>query len=723
MAGLLKSHQTWVAVAAFFFAVLVTGPIGNRLWDWPHAWPWAIAGLVVALLLAGWRWRANERAAKVEANSRSFVADQARREDLRQQIALCKPAEHLQPEDLGFQRLWPDQEADPRFRPFYPDYVPRRMVPFDEVAESRTGASYDEATLREALAAGRGFVLLGPPTMGKSRTLYEVVSRLEGWTVVSPKRDRPTPPPEVFATLLAGERVVLLLEDLNDYAEATVDLAVFCGSNGLGKTQAWAVAATCRDGPELGVVREALGRSLGRFYDDIPLKLALLPQTAEEKGQVALGAGNREWDPESADNYPTPGTIVMEQALRFMRGRFLRLSPDHRDALQALKLLAEAGVLPFYQRRLQVVLERVFHRPAPHLRDWLEDLGEDAFLRRPSAQDPILAEPAYLQDAVVSYQDGRHPQDDFRQLLVALKDIDDAYGAASIGYTYAVTMNDHAQAMEAYDVARELRPDAPYILVNRAASLHALGRFEEALSDTEAALRQEPAVPEALANRGAALGDLGRYDEALADLDAAIELGGKSLEIRISRATALKALGRHGQALEAINDVLRIAPAHPGALSVRGGLSVELGRCEEALRDLDASLRLHPNHPKTNYNRGLALKGLGRLVEALEAFDESLKALEELPQVLPERFLAVYNRAMVLVALGRNEEALTGFASAVKLRPDDAPALYNRGVTLCDLGRYDEALASFSAALKERPCDPTYLNACDYALVKLDSDR
>ncbi len=87
-----------------------------------------------------------------------------------------------------------------------------------------------------------------------------VARGLHGWMVVSPKKDQPTPPREAFDELFANQRVVLLLEDLNDFAAASVDLPAFCGPNGLGRARVWAVAATCRDGPELGAVKEAQGR-------------------------------------------------------------------------------------------------------------------------------------------------------------------------------------------------------------------------------------------------------------------------------------------------------------------------------------------------------------------------------------------------------------------------------------------------------------------------------
>ncbi len=56
-----------------------------------------------------------------------------------------------------------------------------------------------------------------------------------------------------------------------------------------------------------------------------------------------------------------------------------------------------------------------------HLVDCLESLATDAFLRRPGRQNPILPEPAYLQDKVVQYADDRQPQDDFPALQDVLK--------------------------------------------------------------------------------------------------------------------------------------------------------------------------------------------------------------------------------------------------------------------------------------------------------------
>ena len=104
----------------------------------------------------------------------------------------------------------------------------------------------DEDRLVHDLSQGRGFVLLGQPLDGKTRTLYEVVRQLTGYHVVRPITDRPTPPDEAFA-LLQRQRVILLLEDLNSYAFRVSDLREFAGK--LSRYAAtWTVAATCRDG-------------------------------------------------------------------------------------------------------------------------------------------------------------------------------------------------------------------------------------------------------------------------------------------------------------------------------------------------------------------------------------------------------------------------------------------------------------------------------------------
>lgn len=711
MSDLVRGHHLWTNLA-ILAAGVVAALVAQRFYDSPDSLPFSILILLIFLGIAGWRWREQRKSQAVGTSRQAILDAQRHREELLGQFSICKRVEDFDPEDLGFERLTPGFASDIRRRPFFAIYLPRQIVPFEEVGFDVPRVAYPESKLRQDLEAGGDFVLLGPPTMGKSRTLFEIVSGLEDWMVVSPKLDSATPSSDVFDELFSGKKVVLVLDDLNDFADAIVDLGTFCGPNGLGKAQAFSVAATCRDGAELGAVKNAQGRTLRRFFDQIQLKLSFLPQTPEEKSRLAASAGRAEWEPATADDYPTPGTIVMEDALVFMRQRYETLPGERRDTLRAIKLLTEAGVLPLHHERIAMTLKSVFRRSEFHLGDCLTGLADDGFLRRPGDQDPVLPESAYLEDVVVRYADDRSVQEDFPALQDSLKVQEDAEGLALLGLTYGMTLANPAKALAAFDIALEIRSDDARFLINRAASLDAMGYHSEALLDIGAALRLDPENPIALLNQGAALGALGHHDEAVASLDAAIALSPNHPDILINRASALSSVGRFNKGLEDANTALKLSPDHPVALNVRGGILAQLGKYPEALADIDASLRLRPNDPKANYNRALALQQLERYQDALDAFDASLA-------VNPAQFLAYFNRGLVLSSLNRDEDALASFDAALEIVPDDIAALNSRGVSLSQLGQLDLALAAFDASLEIQPEYPVAIFNRGVVLEKL----
>jgi tetratricopeptide (TPR) repeat protein len=330
---------------------------------------------------------------------------------------------------------------------------------------------------------------------------------------------RPTPPDAAFS-LVNGRRIILLLEDLNSYTLGFPDLKEFAAK--LSQyADTWAVAATCRDGPELGAVRKAIGTSLRRFYEDIPLKLGLLPLTAAEKAQLAQGIG-REWSIHDSAHFPTPGSITMEEPLEVMCERFQSLGAAEKDALRGLKLLTTAGILPLTHHRLQAILERIFNRIL-HLGDCLDSLAEQSFIRRPAHQDPIQPEPAYLQGAVV-YINGRTPQDDFPLLAGVLETIADAEGLFYLGLTYTMNPNKLQDALAVYERALQLDPQHSGSWLNKGLTLEELGRYTEALEARERALQLNPEHSETWHNKGAILVRLARHAEALEAYERALQL-------------------------------------------------------------------------------------------------------------------------------------------------------------------------------------------------------
>lgn len=109
-----------------------------------------------------------------------------------QRLGQPTSADRLRPEDMGF-HVVKSGESEREIiaqseRPFHEDaYLPRKAIPYQSRGRENPRPQYTEEELAGLLRHGEGFVLQGPPTDGKSHTLYEVVSKLDVYEVLSPK--------------------------------------------------------------------------------------------------------------------------------------------------------------------------------------------------------------------------------------------------------------------------------------------------------------------------------------------------------------------------------------------------------------------------------------------------------------------------------------------------------------------------------------------------------
>ncbi len=597
-----------------------------------------------------------------------WVRRECRSQRIRAEFALFKPAEKLCPDDLNFQSLSPGEQPDLQQRPFYQTYLPRKAVPHDLVFTQDPHPIYNEEALVQSLKDGIGFVLLGQPLDGKSRTVYEIIRRLDGYEVVRPFKQKAIADLGDTLSRMKGRRVILLLEDLNEYVDCSVDLLELRARLG----QNAVVAATCRDGSELGAVQKAMGTGLHRFYEGIPLKLNLIPLMPEDKDHLARSIGQA-WDAQHGHLFPTPGSITMAESLAAMRERFENLQPEQRDTLRALKLLAAAGVPSFTRRRLQSVLEVVFERYNLHFSDLIDDLTKQAFLRYPMRQEIIYPEPAYLTQ-VVAYAEGKNLRDDFPVLEDVLARLADAEGLFYMG-TAMLLLNDGRQANTCFEQALGLQPHDALIWINKGAALDNLGHYQEAVDAYEQALRLQPDEPIIWTNKGATLDHLGRYQEAVDALNQALRLEPDDADIWTNKGVALDHLERYKEALEIFDQVLRLQPEASEAWSSKATTLDHMGHYHEAIDAFDEALRLHTNNPKTWTDKGIVFSHMGRYKEALGAFEDALRFQ---PDYLP----GWLNKAEALDELGRDDESFRAYDQALHLQPDSAEAWRKKGSSL-----------------------------------------
>ena len=112
-------------------------------------------------------------------------------------------------------------------------------------------------------------------------------------------------------------------------------------------------------------------------------------------------------------------------------------------------------------------------------------------------------------------------------------------------------------------------PQDAAALCERARSLVAEQRLEEALACYDSALRIRPADIAALNGRGRMLERLQRFDEALACYDTVLEIAPAIAEAHCNRGNALAKARRFEEALASYDRALTIRPDYPAALNNR----------------------------------------------------------------------------------------------------------------------------------------------------------
>lgn len=619
-------------------------------------------------------------------------------------FSFVKPVADLRPEDFGYLVAKPEDKVRPDRRPFYKTYVPRHAA---LTPDSETGNTfYEEETLATQVRAGTGFVLLGPPLSGKSRTLYETVKRLDGFVAIAPPEEGGLPEDKAFSRLLTGKSVVVVLDDLNDYVARGFPLRRFVDRLRL-YAKDWAIVATCRDGPEMTAIKGAMGTDAGRFYEEIPLKLVLKPIDTEKKKDLARSIG-KHFDPASSELYPTPGSIVMEDSVGAMRDRFeYVLSPEQKDALRAILLLANAGI-PFTHHRLHLVMKHpnLFKREGVHIRDCLEILTDQAFLQHPALQDPVNPEPAYLLNTV-GYAAGKDPEDDFSILVDTLEEDGDAEGLLYFGARLG--LEDYERALPFLDRAIRLKSDYPEAWVNKGIALYRLGRHEEALEAQEKALALKPNYPDALVNKANALDELGRREEALDFLDRALELRPGFLDALNNKGVVFRKMGRYEESLTACDRALSQRADYPEALLNKAVTLQQLARREQAqgnherwlehneraLAMYNRTLSLRPNYTEALIDKGNVLDEMSLPTEALRCYDRAL-------ELSPGSIEALYNKGVALHWMGRHSEAAVAMDHVLEHNPNDPHASMIKGLALSALNKPDEAVAWLCQAWRAR---------------------
>ncbi|MHC4781026.1 MAG: tetratricopeptide repeat protein, partial [Planctomycetota bacterium] len=271
-----------------------------------------------------------------------------------------------------------------------------------------------------------------------------------------------------------------------------------------------------------------------------------------------------------------------------------------------------------------------------------------------------------------------------------------------------VLLNRPVEALKDVEKAVQIAPNYFRSHKYHAFALYYNGRFEEAVTASEAAIRYYPGHAPLYAQHGEHLMAVAREEEAIAYFSKAGE---------IDPGECYPSLGtcyfRLGKLEEAAREYIRCTEKYPQLPSPRGNLGtvrIMQGRCEEALDHLDTALKLDVD-PVYLCSRGVAKARLGDLDGAEKDYREAIR--------LDETHASSLQNLGVLYGLRKEfGKAAETTRKALKLRPERVKLWHNLGDFLRQSGRKAEAKSAFGEALRRDPKDPDALLGISMILIE-----
>ena len=222
------------------------------------------------------------------------------------------------------------------------------------------------------------------------------------------------------------------------------------------------------------------------------------------------------------------------------------------------------------------------------------------------------------------------------------------------------------------------------------------GRFPDAISQYQAALRVNRNYVEAHSSYGNVLRQVGRLPEAIAECRTALQLDPNYARAHNNLANALLDTGQVGEAVEHYHEALRLMPDDAKMHFNLGNAWLRAGRETDAIQEYLTALRLDPDNEEAHYNLGNVFLKDRRNEEAIAHYSAAV-------QIKPEYVEARNNLGNALLEAGRTALAIAELEAAVRSRPDYAPAHNSLGAALFHAGRLREAIAEFAVALRIKP--------------------
>ncbi len=270
---------------------------------------------------------------------------------------------------------------------------------------------------------------------------------------------------------------------------------------------------------------------------------------------------------------------------------------------------------------------------------------------------------------------------------------------------------------------------------SRGLALSDAGRYSQAVSEYDKAIRLNPDLALAYNNRGSAHNKMGSYETAIADYNKAIELDPKLAIAYSNRASAFVDSGRFNKAINDCTKAVTLNPGLAAAYVTRASAYIEMEEYENAILDCNKAIELDPQLGRAYINRAICYAKSGNLKNAKNDLLYAVAwepALTERAQTvntkydmgLSEQRISEWSEGMILVTPARygvdveivgnpvdetspkeqaHPEETSTYDKAADLSPKDASGYLRRGNAYYRLKQHIKAITDYNKALELNP--------------------
>ncbi len=257
---------------------------------------------------------------------------------------------------------------------------------------------------------------------------------------------------------------------------------------------------------------------------------------------------------------------------------------------------------------------------------------------------------------------------------------------------------DFGRALEYYDQALSLNPQAIPALKQAARVAEEQGELEHALSYWIRARKIEPDNPEILLGFGRVCLKMDLLEDAEPALAKAASLKPDDPSYQYTLAAAKVGKHQFEAAQGLLEAILRKRPDDAQVQYALGSVSYLEGRLADAAVHLRESVRLQPEQLASYYYLALVAKDQGNEAEAIVT-------LQELLRRYPDHASSCEVLGSLLMSAQRYPEAESSLEKAVRLNPKSVKANYQLGLLLARMGKKDEAAKQLELAKSLRTED------------------